>query len=206
VGAARAPKFQKGMNKREAIIRVAAQLFSQKGFSATTLQDIAEEAGTKAGSLYYHFPSRDDIVREVLKTSMTSINEKVVSAWAALPEGASVIDHIKAGIEAHMRAIHSGDPYLPAYDRIINEVPQEMRDEFIHLPRLYGKMWRDLIRDGQLKSEIRGDLDSSVLRLFLLGSITWSHLWFDPKGHLDIEALSHQLTEMFLNGVGARKD
>ena len=51
---------------RDLILRVAAQLFRQQGYSATTLRQIADKAGMKAGSIYYHFDSKTAILDEIL--------------------------------------------------------------------------------------------------------------------------------------------
>ncbi|MDP1940010.1 MAG: helix-turn-helix domain-containing protein, partial [Gallionella sp.] len=59
-----APKSQVS---RDLILRVAAQLFRQQGYSATTLRQIAEKAGMKAGSIYYHFDSKTAILDEILE-------------------------------------------------------------------------------------------------------------------------------------------
>jgi AcrR family transcriptional regulator len=196
---------RRGELKREKILRAAAKIFAQKGYSATTLGDIAAAAGTQAGSLYYHFDSRDDITREVLKCSMTTIDEAVHAAWSELPANTPLIEKIRVGIKVHMRTILSGDPFLPAYNRIINEVHPSIREEFVQYPRAYGALWRDLLSESQKAGEIRTPIDTSLVRLLLLGSITWSQLWFDPKGLRSADEISDALVDVFFNGILAQK-
>jgi AcrR family transcriptional regulator len=56
----------KSERSRDLILHSAAQLFHRQGFSATTLRQIAARAKIKAGSIYYHFDSKEEILDEVL--------------------------------------------------------------------------------------------------------------------------------------------
>lgn len=192
---------KRGELKREKILWAAAKIFAERGYSSTTLGDIAAAAGTLAGSLYYHFDSRDDITREVLKCSMTTIDDRVHEAWAKLPPGTPPIQRIRVGIKVHMETILSDDPFLPAYNRIINEVQPAIRDEFIQFPRAYGALWRDLLLESQQAGEIQPSVDTSVVRLLLLGAVTWSRNWFDPKGARTVDEISDTLVDTFFNGM-----
>ncbi|HKX79336.1 MAG TPA: TetR/AcrR family transcriptional regulator [Novosphingobium sp.] len=192
---------KRGELKRTKIILHAAEAFARKGYNATTLSDIARAVGTQAGSLYYHFASRDDIIREVLKCSMSTITDNVNAAWAALPDGTPPLRRILVGIRAHIRTILSDDPFLPAYNRIINEVGQDIRDEYVQYPRAYGAMWRELIAQSQAAGEIRASIDPSLARLLIFGSITWSQIWFDPKGPRSADEVADELIEICFSGM-----
>ena len=61
--------------KRDEILASAARLFRHQGYAATTLREIADEAGIKAGSIYYHFDAKDEILGEVLDMSMKMVND-----------------------------------------------------------------------------------------------------------------------------------
>lgn len=196
------PKTSKREAKRRAILEAAARLFAQKGYNATTLQDIAAVAGTQAGSLYYHFSSRDDIVREVLSASMAVIEQQVRAAIKeAESKSGTYLERIKAGVRVHLRAVLSADPYTSAYFRIINEVPAPVYREFIEQPRAYGRYWHKLILAAQESGEIRRDIDPSVFRMLLLGGATYAQMWFSPKGRLNMDQVSDVLLDVYLNGA-----
>ena len=73
----RAGSQTKAEATRQQILLAAACLFREKGYKATTLRDVAEHAGMGAGSLYYHFDSKDAILREVLEVGIATIDEAV---------------------------------------------------------------------------------------------------------------------------------
>ena len=58
--------LSKSERTREAILAAAARLFRYQGYHATTMRDIAQKSGVEAGSIYYHFQSKDEILSEVL--------------------------------------------------------------------------------------------------------------------------------------------
>lgn len=196
------PKTSKREAKRHAILEAAARLFAQKGYNATTLQDIAAAAGTQAGSLYYHFSSRDDIVREVLSASMAVIERQVRAAIReAESTSGTYLERIKAGVRVHLKAVLAADPYTSAYFRIINEVPAPVYREFIEQPRAYGRYWHKLIIAAQESGEIRRDIDPSIFRMLLLGGATYAQMWFSPKGRLNMEQFCDALLDVYLNGA-----
>lgn len=191
---------KRGELKREKILWEAATAFAERGYSATTLTDIAAAADTHAGSLYYHFESRDDITREVLKCALTTM-DRVKEAWAELPPDTPAIERIRAGIVAHVRTILSDDPFLPAYNRIINEIPLALREEFASYPIEYGTMWRDVFLESQAAGEIDPSLDMSVARMMLFGSLNNLPSWFDPKGGQSVDEIAATAMRLFSAGM-----
>src|SRR5690242_10810093 len=65
----------KSIARRQRILDAAARALAEQGYSEAKLSDIAEEAGTHAGSLYYYFPSREHLMEEVLLTSLNRMSE-----------------------------------------------------------------------------------------------------------------------------------
>src|SRR4051812_9092826 len=103
------PKFRaaRGDAKRQDIILEAARVLGAKGYNGTTLSDIAQAAGVQTGSLYYYFSSRDDLIEEVLKASMTVTADRVRLALEQTPGDAPTIERIRRGIRAHLGTIVS---------------------------------------------------------------------------------------------------
>jgi AcrR family transcriptional regulator len=75
---------KRSVSSRQHILDVAAKLFRATGYTKTSLRDIGERAGMKAGSLYYHFTSKEELVAEVLRTGVKRVHRAVVSAIDAL--------------------------------------------------------------------------------------------------------------------------
>ena len=89
---------------RQRVLDCAARLFRQRGYGATSLRDIAAESGMKAGSLYYHFASKDEIVIDVLNIGVARVNEAVKTAVAKLSADAPLGDVIDVSTHPAQRA------------------------------------------------------------------------------------------------------
>ena len=87
---------------RARILDAAAKMFRQKGYAATTLIEIARAAGMQAGSLYYHFGSKDELLEEVLDIGMRRVHEAVEESQERLPADSSHRDRIRVAVEAHL--------------------------------------------------------------------------------------------------------
>ena len=67
-------ELSKSERTRGDILAAAARLFRHEGYYATTMRDIAQESGIEAGSIYYHFGSKDQILSEVLDIGVRALH------------------------------------------------------------------------------------------------------------------------------------
>lgn len=198
-------KTPKAVNKRASILQAAAKVLAQKGYSLTTLADIAAEAGTFAGSLYYYFSSKEKIVEEVLNIGTTSVSSRVMSRVKSLPKGMPAYDKVRIALEEHLQQMLKKDDFVVAYWRIIDQVPFEVREKHLSLPRAYGHFWQKMLRAAQLTGEIRQDIDARLLRLLLIGSTVYALQWFKPDGRNTPQEIADTLAEMFFRGMVPRE-
>lgn len=194
-------KFEKSALKRQAILDAAAETFAEKGYAATRLSDIAERIGTKAGSIYYHFESRDELVEEVLAATMIHIEHAVRESLAGLPENASYRLRMHTAIVTHVQQLFIHDAYMVAYYKLYDQLADDMRQRYAILPRRYGDLWKELLAGARAAGEIRDDLDLSVVRMLLMGAITWTLEWFKKGKRMSAEQVGAQLSAMFFDGM-----
>ncbi len=117
------------LSPREQILEVAAELFSENGFDATSTRAIAERVGIRQASLYYHFAGKDEILIELLTTSVRPSMDFVRQLEAQVPAGATPAGALYAlaviDVETLIRTPHNiGTLYL------LPEVQHERYDGF----------------------------------------------------------------------------
>jgi AcrR family transcriptional regulator len=198
-------KTKKSILKREKIVAAAAKIFKDKGYAETTLNDVAAEAGTFAGSLYYYFPSKEHLVEELLNVGTSRIADLVISEVRKLPKSVSKLDRIKVALNTHMKLALERDYFELAYWKIIDQVPEEIRKRHTAKPRAYGRFWKRLIEDGQSVGEVRPDLDARIVGLFILGSTIYALNWFHEEGAYSVEQLADILFSMTVSGIGLER-
>ena len=207
--AARSPKLaatpsgDKAAETRRQILLAAASLFREKGYKATTLRDVAELAGMGAGSMYYHFASKDAILRDVLDVGIATIDEAVRTAVAALPADATPAERLREAIRADLRALLETSQYTPAYARIYNQLPATIKRRDHPRRVAYLTYWRDLVLAAQRAGQLRDDLPVEVFVEFLVGAMSRTTEWFNPRA-VSVDALAGWIAEWILDGVGRK--
>ena len=202
--AGRRPPQPSGGRKSDAtrrrILDAAAAVFRVKGYAGARLSDIAAAARTQAGSLYYYFNSKDELLEAVLDIGVTRVSDFVRAAVEALPADAGWRLKITTAIESHLAMALHLDTYSSANIRILGQIPDDIRSRHLILQRRYVSYWRDLLEGAAADGAIRGDLDLSVLRMLLLGSLNWSVEWYKPNGRTAQE-IGTQLGLMLFDGI-----
>ncbi|MEO1957679.1 MAG: TetR/AcrR family transcriptional regulator [Methylophilaceae bacterium] len=177
----------------------AAQMFSQRGYQSTSLKDIAASAGMKAGSLYYHFASKEALMTEVLDKNIQLISDTVGEEIEKLGDNFNFEEGLHAYIFGHLTAILKHSDYTTTTIRNDGQVPEAVNKAVRVKREHYEQQWRKLMRQGKEEGAIRADLDETLLRLMILGASNWSSIWFKSGGH-SIAELAEQYTQVFLKG------
>jgi AcrR family transcriptional regulator len=185
---------------RERILLEAARLFRHHGYAATTLREVADAAGIKAGSIYYHFESKEQILDEVLDKGIVSVFAAVRQRVEALPPDATARDKLAAAIEGHLWGLlHHGD-FTSANIRIYGQIPTPAKNRHRKIRREYADFWDALLEDALRRGELRPDIDTAVARLFVIGALNWTVEWYNPqKG--SFEDFVKQITTIVFEGA-----
>lgn len=164
-------RLSKSEDTRRRIVLGAAAVLVQKGYAATRLSDIAATVGMQAGSLYYHFDSKDDLVEEVLGFGVRFVHDRVRSRVEALPADLSAGGRLFEAVAAFLDALLEVGDLSPAHLRTFHQVPAEMQERLAPARRAFGHYLDGLIRDAVDSGEVRADIDVVVLRLFIINSL-----------------------------------
>lgn len=187
---------------RRRILDAAALAFRRHGYAAVTLKDIAGRAGLQAGSLYYHFDTKEALVEAMLAVGVESARAATREAVGALGTGADPLARLRAAIAVHLRVVLSDGAYASANLRILGQVPEAVRTRHLALQRAYGAFWRRLFDDAAAAGALRDDLDLSVVRMLALGALNWSVEWYRDGKRTVGEIAAHAST-MILDGLAA---
>lgn len=196
-------KTPKAKQKRHKIVAAAARVFHRRGFAAVTMAEVATEAETFAGSLYYYFASKDDLVEEVLNQGIAQLAEAVTATVKALPQDLGPLDRLKAAIKAHFFAAIEHDEFVMAYWKIADQVPDAIRLRQIEKQKAYGRFWHGLIEAAQADGTVRSDIDARYISLILIGGRLFSLTWFDDAAQPISETVAEMYVSLTLNGIAS---
>ncbi|GAA6194307.1 TetR/AcrR family transcriptional regulator [Phaeobacter sp. NW0010-22] len=185
----------KAATARQDILAVAARKMRQTGYSDMSLRDLATEVGMKAGSLYYHFASKDALATEVMCLGVEVVQQAVQTALAKQPDS-TARDRLIIAMHVHIKTLLSESDFSSAHIRCYPFVPETVRNELTTVRKSYDKDWNDLICAFLDKPAEAAEVRH--LRHALLGALNWSLEWFDPSRddiNAYVKSLAHLLPE-----------
>ena len=154
----------------------------------------------KAGSIYYHFESKDQILGEVLDKGILGVIDAVRRRIEALPLKATAREKFAAAIEGHLWGLlHHGD-FTSANIRIYGQIPAAAKNRHRKIRREYTELWDRLLEDALQRGELRADIGMTIVRLFVIGALNWTVEWYNPqKG--SFEDFVKQVTTIVFDGT-----
>jgi AcrR family transcriptional regulator len=185
--------------KREQVMRAANELFKEKGFAATTLNDVAERVGMDRASLYYYFHSKEELLQEAVSAVMTANLEmlRTLRDSVGTPE-----DRIGQLIKNTMTSFHENFPQVFVYlqESDLGRRKDPWAKEMLTLTREFEEALLGLLSDAADAGSIRGDLDLNLVAQAFWGMINWTHRWYRVGVH-DPDEVAAVFTTVFLHGI-----
>jgi TetR/AcrR family transcriptional regulator, cholesterol catabolism regulator len=184
---------------RQEILRAAARLFQQRGYDATSMNDVAAALKLSKGGLYHHFESKDEILFHIMSRAMEITEERVINV-ARRVDGPE--ERLRTLIRLHIEVVlgpedreitvmlHENHPLPPALRRKING----RKKDYLHFVE-------HLIADVQRKNNSATTVTPRAAALALVGMINWIYQWYKPEGPLTGDEIVRQYTEIFFRGA-----
>jgi len=183
--------------RRESVVQAAVQLFAKRGYHATSMQDIAEALGIQRGSLYHHIESKEDLLYEIMESSVRKLIEPVEEI-VSLPLPAD--QKIRRFIETHLDMIVSLRPELSVFLQELRSLPPARRQPIVAYRDHYEGLMQSIIREGVASGEFR-EVDVKFAGFTVLSVCNWFCQWYSPRGPLDRGQIAAVFTDLLLRGL-----
>ena len=189
------PKIEPGLepNRRRELLSAAARLFVEKGFAATTTRDIAEAVGMRAGSPFYHFRSK----QELLKAAMIEgLDSGLVRLLVAVDGVADPETRLRALVRTHLGNLLEDDCRSPMLIYESRALDAADRAEVAAAFDRYQAPWQatldELAANGRIASAV------PPKRLLMFGMLNGCSHWFHPDGALSVDELAEAAAAFIL--------
>jgi AcrR family transcriptional regulator len=186
----------KRARRRAEILRAALRAFRDKGYHATTLDDIAEHVGVRKTALYHYFPDKESILYECHRESLAEVRRLMAIAGE---RAESATDHLALVIREHVRVMIEtleGSPL--AFE--VTALSPERQTEVIQARDKYERGLRKIIDGGVKGGEFR-PVDSKIAVFAILGAINWIARWYSPDGAVQAPELGRQFADYLVGGL-----
>jgi AcrR family transcriptional regulator len=182
-------------DRRQVILATAARLFRERGYSGTTVRDLAKEVGLTSGSIFHHFGSKEEVLLCVVEEGLRQATERIDSGSG---ESDGPRDRVRAMIEAHLEALHDGSP--EATSVLFHErwaLSDEALREMVRLRDGYEALWDDAL--SRLGGRFEDARRRRLTRLLLFGSMNWTAQWYRPDGDFSLSDIAEELLELYID-------
>ncbi len=181
------------------IIDVAAELFLERGVDGGSLRQIADVVGMKAGSIYYHFASKNDLLVAIFERGIAMMIDAFDEATVA-SAGSLGSERFNTHVRAHLAALYESGPCTAAQVSTFRTAPAVVREAAVPSRDSYEAKWTELITELVATGDLQPRAVDGVHRLLLFGAMNTSIEWFDiERGTLD--TLAEAITQQFWSGL-----
>lgn len=182
---------------RQEILVAAAQIFGQKGFHATSMQDIAEAVNLQKASLYHHVSSKQEILVDVLDQALDLLIERM---QAVMAQPLAPDEMLGQAVRVYLATLLDHRDLAAVLLLEHRNLAPELHAR--HVPRRdrFEQLWRDLIQRG-LDDGVFCCTDPAMTSRALLGAMHWTITWYRPGGAFTPEQVADQFSNLFLSGL-----
>jgi AcrR family transcriptional regulator len=182
-------------DRRTELLSAAAQMFQQRGYSGTTMRDLAKEVGITSGSIFYHFRSKEDLLVSVVKTGLEEATVRIEAIETTDPR-----ERLRDMIHAHLSALLGATPVTTTSSALFHEqwaLSEEARKGLIEMRDAYEDVWDMAL--AALGPPLDDSSQRKLTRLLLMGAMNWSAQWYRPDGEFDVKGISATLCARFVD-------
>ena len=182
---------------RENIKSVAVGLFFEKGYFATSMSDIAQGSGIQKASIYYHYPSKEDLLFHILETTM---DELTAHLRDNIEDVEDIVDRMRGAVRGHVQfhLEHQKETFIANSE--LRGLTGEHYGVIVAKRDGYEKIFQDLIQEGR-NCGVFQVTDVKILSYAILTLCTAGASWFKPSGRLSVDAIAAIYEEFILSGL-----
>lgn len=184
--------------RRKEIFEAAAKIFAEKGYAATSIQDVADAVGILKGSLYYYIDSKEDllfgVIQDAHETGIANLEH------IAAVEGDALVK-LRAAVESHVVSNVQNLAKVGVFFNDFRSLSPERHELIIKARDKYDRQFRTLIRQGQQEGVIREDIDPKIATMGILGMVNWVYQWYRPTGKVSAEEIASTFADLVLGGL-----
>jgi len=182
--------------KRQAVLSTAAQLFNERGFHATSLDDIAARLNVSKPTLYYYVKNKDEILIECVRQGLQMTLDGIEASRQA---GGKAIDQLMAcmRVYAHIVTMDFGMCLIRVGDE---ELPAQSRKELRRLKSAIDHEFRRLVAAGVEEGSLQ-PCDPKMTAFVIAGALSWIGRWYQPGGEYTPDQVADQCIATLCDGV-----
>lgn len=185
------------LSRKEEIIKIAANLFKDKGYNAISMRDLAAEMDMKAASLYNHISGKQEILAAII---LEVANEFTKGMNLVFSQNTTSLQKIESLITLHIDITLNYSEALASLNNDWMHLEAQNLTDYIKMRDGYENNFRTIIQQGIESKEIKPH-HPEVILFSILSTLRTLYLWQEKRGKLDVNVLKKDMVAVLIKGI-----
>ncbi|WP_174734869.1 TetR/AcrR family transcriptional regulator [Mesobacillus harenae] len=184
---------------KQKIIKTSIQLFDERGFSGTSVQEIVETIGVTKGTFYYYFKSKQELLKLI---HLNYIEDLIIQQEKILqdPEKCHK-DKLHEIVFMLISNIKTQRPSARIFFREMRHLTEQHVEEIRVKRNIFRENYQTMVEEGVRAGEFSQAARPDIITFGILGITNWSYYWYNPDGNISEQELTKAYTDMIFNGI-----
>ncbi|WP_020661980.1 TetR/AcrR family transcriptional regulator [Amycolatopsis benzoatilytica] len=182
----------------ESLLQVAVELFNERGYDGTSMEDLSRKLGITKSAIYHHVPSKEELLRLAVDRALDGLFE-VADRTEALDGRA--IDRLEHLVRGSVLVLADRLPFVTLLLRVRGNTKAERAA--LARRREFDRLVTDLVKQAEVEGDVRPDLDPAVAARLLFGTVNSLIEWYRPRRGSSPEELADAVCKMAFDGLRA---
>jgi AcrR family transcriptional regulator len=184
----------------ESLLAVAVEVFNERGFDGTSMEDIAKRLGVTKSAIYHHVSSKQELLSRATDRALDGLSV-VAAQTRALDEPAIVrLEHLVRG---SVGVLVERLPYVTLLLRVRGNSAVERRA--LQRRRQFDRLVADLVKEAEGDGDVRPDIEPAATARLLFGMVNSIVEWYRPGGPTDPARLADTVCTVAFDGLRVRR-
>ncbi|HZB49576.1 MAG TPA: TetR/AcrR family transcriptional regulator [Mycobacteriales bacterium] len=181
---------------RDGLLRVAVEVFNERGYDGTSMEDLAARLGITKSSIYHHVPGKTELLRLAVDRALDALF--AVTAEPAATRGPA-IDRLEHVVRRSVEVLVAELPYVTLLLRVRGNTPVERAA--LRRRRDFDRVVSGLVADAARAGDVRPDVDPALTSRLLFGLVNSLTEWYRPDGGLTAKELADAVVTTAFHGL-----
>ena len=180
----------------DTLLDVAVAVFNERGYDATSMDELATRLGITKSAIYHHVPSKVELLRLALDRALDALFAVTAEPGATTGPAIARLEHVVRG---SVRVLVAELPFVTLLLRVRGN--SDVEQAAVQRRREFDRIVTDLVRAAEHEGSVRPDVDPAVTSRLLFGTVNSLTEWYRPGGDLSADALADALVTTTFDGL-----
>lgn len=185
-------------SRPQELLDVAARKFFERGYTATSIQELADEMGLLKGSLYHYISSKEELLYEIISRVHSEFQQELERCREVQAEP---IVRIREYVRRYTLYVLNNAIAVGIFYQDARHLRKEHYEHIVSMRDQRERFLVDLLEEGQSAGQVRAEVNAKLAALSIFGSMNWTYRWYRPAGEFDPDTIADEFANQAVASV-----